>query len=84
MLKVVAGKPGDVVCRHGLEISINGELKARAKPSDRVNRPMPGWRGCIPLRHDQLFLLGGHPDSFDGRYMGAVGSQIVIGSAVKL
>jgi conjugative transfer signal peptidase TraF len=83
MLKVVAGKSGDVVCRDGLDVSINGEQKARAKLADRRNRPMPRWRACIRLKHDQLFLLGVHHDSFDGRYMGVIANKHVIGIATK-
>jgi len=36
------------------------------------------------LRPAEIFLLNNHPNSFDGRYFGAIESQYVIGVATPL
>ena len=80
-LKRIYGVRGDVVCRFGAVVSINGTTVAIAQTRDYSNRRMPIWRGCKRLSSDELFLLTEHSDSFDGRYFGVVKTGSVIGTA---
>ena len=72
MVKRVAALSGDVVCRNGNTVSINGQRKATALRADSLARPLPRWSGCTSLRNGQLFLLTAPATSFDGRYFGPV------------
>lgn len=80
-LKRIYGVRGDVVCRFGEIVFINGTTVVIAKTRDYSNRKMPIWRGCKRLSSDELFLLTEHSDSFDGRYFGVVKTSSVIGMA---
>jgi conjugative transfer signal peptidase TraF len=84
LLKRVVALAGDEVCRKNNRILINGELAAIALTADAEQRKMPQWQGCIILRPAEIFLLNNHPNSFDGRYFGAIESQYVIGVATPL
>nr|WP_232793213.1 S26 family signal peptidase [Caulobacter hibisci] len=78
LLKPIAAGPGQNVCRQGPVVMIDGLEVARAAIVDRVNRPLPVWRGCLRLRPNEVFLLSAEAGSFDGRYMGATpASQIL-------
>ena len=81
LLKPVAAESGDVVCRLGHIIFVNGCVRARALLHDKAGRLMPGWNGCSRLRKGQYFVLSKRSDSFDSRYFGAVDSQHVVGRA---
>jgi conjugative transfer signal peptidase TraF len=72
MVKQIAATSGDMVCRHGNVVSVNGTVKAFALDRDRYGRDLPRWEGCQHLRGDQVFVLTRPPTSFDGRYFGAV------------
>ncbi|WP_419906478.1 S26 family signal peptidase [Hoeflea sp.] len=69
-LKRVVALAGDTVCRFGRVVFVNGKPTAKAKLSDARGLKMPRWRGCFKLGSGQVFLLGDHRDSFDGRYFG--------------
>lgn len=84
LIKRVAGLDGDEICRHGGIVSINGAFAAVAEKADGAGRPLPVWQGCIVLDAAQIFLLQDHPQSFDGRYIGAVDRRLVIGRATRL
>ena len=73
-LKRIVALAGDTVCRFGRVVFVNGSPLAKAKHNDARGLQMPRWRGCFKLGSGQVFLLGDHPDSFDGRYFG-VGDQ---------
>jgi len=83
-LKRISGVSGDVVCRIGLNIFVNQNRVAIAKPRDGLGRKLPQWSGCRVLKSDELFLLADHPNSFDGRYFGATKTSSVIGIAVPV
>lgn len=83
-LKVVFATAGDMVCRKGTIISVNGTIVATAKLADPQLRPMPTWHGCYLLRQSEVFLLNSHPDSFDSRYFGVVDASHLIGHALRL
>jgi len=84
VLKPVAALAGDVVCRSGLVVHINGRFAAVARALDQRGRRLPTWRGCRRLSVSQVFLLARHPDSFDSRYYGPVDKSLARGVAHAL
>lgn len=49
LIKPVVAGPGDVVCRHGGLLSINGRVAARTRYADASRRLLPRWSGCLTL-----------------------------------
>lgn len=84
LLKHVAARPGALICRRDATVTIDGRRVATAKSADSHGRPLPVWRGCHVLRDGELFLLNAAPDSFDGRYFGAVPAAGLLGSATPI
>lgn len=84
LIKRVAAVGGDQVCRHGLEILINGTAVAVAQEADSSGRSLPDWQGCSLLTAQTVLLLQDHPRSFDGRYFGPVETATIIGRATPL
>lgn len=85
LLKRVAALPGSEVCRQHTTIIIDGHAVAEAQLRDRLNRPLPAWRGCQTLRDGELFLLNAdHPGSLDGRYFGPLDADNIIGRATPI
>lgn len=84
LLKRVYAAFPDRVCRSGGNISVNEVVVARARSEDRLGRKLPVWSGCRALELDEIFVLQDHPDSFDGRYFGPIGFDLVIGRALLL
>ena len=84
LIKPVAAVSGDVVCRHGPLVWINGRLRAVAARSDRRQRTLPRWLGCRYLATSELFVLSTVKGSFDGRYFGPIARGAVLGTAVPL
>ena len=84
LLKPVVATQNGVVCRFGRRIYVDGKVVARTLATDRNGRPMPVWKGCKVLKNDELFLLSKCRDSFDSRYLGAVETALVIGTAKPL
>src|SRR3546814_3482034 len=84
LLKSVAARKGSEVCALGPAIFIDGRLTATRKKVDRQGRPLPWWHGCERLHQGRLFLLMGHPDSFDGRYFGPVDEASVDRKSTRL
>lgn len=84
VLKTMAAGPRAVVCRAGALVSIDARPVAWARPSDRAGRPLPIWNGCRRLGSGEVFLLGRHPDSFDGRYFGPTPAALIIGKVRPL
>lgn len=78
-LKRVAALGGDEVCADGLDLRINGRLAAQRRAQDSTGAPLAGWRGCRRLAAGEALLLGDSPDSFDGRYWGAVPQAAIEG-----
>jgi conjugative transfer signal peptidase TraF len=81
LIKPVTATMGDLVCRHGATVTINGQTVAHASMADGLGRPLPHWAGCITLTAGQVFLLSAAPDSFDSRYFGPIDSAHVLGTA---
>ncbi len=85
LLKHVAAKAGQRVCRTGSVVSVDGRPVAVALTRDRLGRPLPVWRGCRTLGADELLLLNpAHPDSLDGRYFGPLPASTVLGRAAPI
>jgi type IV secretory pathway protease TraF len=84
LIKWVAGNTGDVVCRHGLIVTINGRTVAYARTADAVGRKLPRWSGCRRLKAAQVFVLSAEPDSFDSRYFGPVDRRNILGTALPV
>jgi conjugative transfer signal peptidase TraF len=84
LIKPIVARAGDVACRRGPTVTINGSAKAYARSADRAGRPLPHWSGCIRLGADQVFVLSADPDGFDSRYFGPVERRHVVGTALPL
>ncbi len=82
LLKEIAALQGDTVCRTGLVITINGQIAGLARSEDSQGRPLPVWHGCRTIDRREIFVMNLRaPDSFDGRYFGAIAHDSVIGRA---
>jgi conjugative transfer signal peptidase TraF len=85
MLKHVAARPGQRVCRIGAVISVDARPVATARERDRLGRPLPVWQGCRTLRAGELLMLNpDHADSMDGRYFGPLPTATVLGRAIPI
>lgn len=80
MMKRVLALPGQIVCRDGLDIFVDGAVIGRARERDNADRKMPSWRGCRRIADDEIFLMNWDAaDSVDGRYFGPFARGYVIG-----
>ena len=84
LLKPVAAMFPAVVCRFGNYVFVDRKLVAKAKNVDRHHRTLPGWKGCLVLKSDEVFLIARPRDSFDGRYFGPIKLAQVAGVAHRL
>ena len=78
LIKRVAARGGDRVCRSGEAISINGREMATAMKQDSRARDLPAWSGCVALKPSEIFVLNAPSASFDSRYFGPVPRDHVI------
>jgi conjugative transfer signal peptidase TraF len=84
VLKPVVAVAGDLVCRSGSTVTINGRPAAIARELDQHGRRLPVWRGCRHLSQSQVFVLARHPASFDSRYYGPLDTHAAHGVAHPL
>jgi conjugative transfer signal peptidase TraF len=85
LIKHAAALPGEIVCRSGLTITVNGIAEAEALDRDTRGRKLPIWQGCRTVQSGEVFLMNAAAtDSFDGRYFGPVPDSTIIGSATPL
>ena len=85
LLKHVAAKEGQSVCRIGAVVSVDARPVAIALARDGRGRPLPVWQGCRTLRAGELLMLNpDHADSMDGRYFGPLPASTVLGRAVPI
>ena len=85
LLKHVAARPGQIVCRINAVVSIDGLPVVVARQRDRRGRPLPVWQGCRTLRVGELLMLNpDHADSMDGRYFGPLPASAVLGGAIPI
>jgi conjugative transfer signal peptidase TraF len=78
IVKTVAAVGGDVVTITDAGVSINGDRWPMSAPRRFVERCQRNGRYVIAS--DQVFLLGLHPRSWDGRVWGAVPRSSILGS----
>ncbi|MBL4718668.1 MAG: S26 family signal peptidase [Erythrobacter sp.] len=82
LLKEVAARPGDTVCRQGLTITINGARAGVARAADSIGRALPVWQGCRTIVAGEIFVMNRRASgSFDGRYFGPIARDRVLGLA---
>jgi conjugative transfer signal peptidase TraF len=85
LIKRVLGLPGQVACRHGSAISVDGIDMGLARESDHAGRALPAWQGCHQLGDGEVFLMNrDEPASLDGRYFGPVPVSSIVGRAEPL
>jgi len=85
LMKRVLALPGQIVCRHGLRITIDQVEVGDAQARDRRGRDLPDWQGCQTVATGDVFLMNpGVPDSLDGRYFGPLPASSIVGRAVPL
>lgn len=85
LLKHVAARPGQRVCRIGAVVSVDARPVVVARERDGMGRPLPVWQGCRTLRTGELLMLNpDHPDSLDGRYFGPLPASTVLGRAIPI
>jgi len=85
LLKHVAAKAGQRICRYHNIVRVDDRPIVEALIRDRLGRPLPVWRGCRTLSADELLLLNpDHPGSLDGRYFGPLPASTVLGRAIPI
>ena len=84
MLKTVKAVSGDIICRNGLEISVNSKPVATARETTSSGLVLPSWQGCKQLSEDEFFLLNDHPRSLDGRYFATAKTEDIMGIAAPI
>ncbi|MEH6742787.1 S26 family signal peptidase [Hyphomonas sp.] len=84
VIKTVRALDGDTVCAVDGVLFINGTPTVRLLSEDSMGRALPSpWTACRQLQAGEVLLLSDRtPDSFDGRYIGAVREGDIIGRAV--
>ena len=85
LLKRILALPGQVVCRTGRAITVDGDAMGEALDRDHLGRPLPVWQGCHRVADGEVFLMNRQPaDSLDGRYFGALPAAAIVGRAEPL
>ena len=85
LLKHVAAKGGQRICRIGVTVSVDARPVTVALSRDRFGRPLPIWQGCRTLRIGEMLMLNpDRADSLDGRYFGPLPASTVLGRAVPI
>jgi conjugative transfer signal peptidase TraF len=85
LLKHIAALPGQVVCRTGRTITVNGVTIGHALDRDHLGRILPGWEGCRLVAAEEVFLMNWQSEnSFDGRYFGPLPAAAIVGRADSL
>jgi conjugative transfer signal peptidase TraF len=85
MLKRVLALPGQMVCRNGLTITVDGIEVGDAQERDGRGRPLPVWHGCRVIADGDVFVMNWQSaDSLDGRYFGSIPASAIIGRAAPV
>ncbi|MDP3737539.1 MAG: S26 family signal peptidase [Hyphomonadaceae bacterium] len=84
LLKQLKASRGDVVCRVGTSITVNGAAAATARLRSSEGHALPVWSGCRALSAGEILVLAPHALSFDGRYFGPIDDAQIIGVARPL
>ena len=85
LLKHIAALPGQVVCRIGRTITVNGVPAGHALDRDHLGRILPSWDGCQLVADQEVFLMNWQSEnSLDGRYFGPLPASTIVGRADPL
>lgn len=85
LVKHIVALSGDTICARDNSIFLNGQPLVQRQIIDGQGRPLPHWSGCHTLASHEVFLAMTHvPDSFDGRYFGAIPVANIVGRLVPL
>ena len=85
LLKHIAGLPGQIVCRIGHTVTVDGVTMGQALDRDRIGRILPVWDGCRCLADQEVFLMNWQSvNSLDGRYFGPLSASTILGRAHPL
>jgi conjugative transfer signal peptidase TraF len=85
LLKHIAALPGQVVCRTGRTITVNGVTIGHVLDRDHLGRILPGWEGCRLVADHEVFLMNWQSEnSLDGRYFGPLPVSTIVGRADPL
>lgn len=85
LLKHIAALPGQVVCRTGRAITVDGTTMGQALDRDRFGQILPVWEGCRFVAAQEVFLMNWHSEnSLDGRYFGPLPASTIVGRADPL
>ena len=81
-LKELLGLPGDQVCISSSALRINDTYVGPVFEQDSHGLPLPQRRGCFVIPEGSFFAASHHlPNSFDGRYFGALPLSVISGEA---
>lgn len=85
LLKHIAALPGQVVCRTGHTITVNGTTMGHVLDRDHLGRILPVWEGCRLVADQEMFLMNWlSENSLDGRYFGPLPASTIVGRADPL
>ena len=84
LIKRIAVGQGDIVCRDGVDVTVNGSVVAVARVVSGSGEKLPAWLGCRNLGSSDVMLLGDTADSYDGRYFGVTSAHEVLGRVSML
>lgn len=85
LMKRVLAVGGQIVCRSGPVVTVDGIEVGAALERDRAGRDLPVWQGCERIPSGAVFLMNWQVrDSLDGRYFGLTSTDRIIGRAVPL
>ena len=84
LLKHAAALSGQMVCRAGTLITIDGKEVATALDRDKQGHELPIWSGCHRLAGEVFLLNADIPDSLDGRYFGALPADTILGAVTPI
>jgi len=82
LLKYVGALEGDTYCVLFGDFFVNGKYIGKVSTQDSQGLPLYPMKGCHTVEYASFLPVSSHiPNSFDGRYMGAVSLSCIIGKA---
>ncbi|HEX3894811.1 MAG TPA: S26 family signal peptidase [Rudaea sp.] len=85
LLKPVGALAGDTYCVKDRRFVVNDVDAGPVFLLDGQGQPLPQIAGCHRIDRDQFLPVSSHLDrSFDGRYMGALSTHVVLGTGRAL
>ena len=83
-VKMVAAKPGDTIEIRDDYLYINGTARDRLWLLKTMKKAPRSFDRTFVVGPDELFMLGTLPESYDGRYWGAINRSQILGTATPL